>query len=471
MKKGGTTAKFLCTILAITLVLSFAPLTAAEAAGSFSDISQNDYYYTEVTAMYSQGVINGYGDGTFLPKNPVKNAEALKLVCSTAGVGYAGYSGKNSPWYSDVWAWAKDKNIVSPKTDPNANATREQLCEYIVAVYKLEAGASSKVFSDTDSEAAGLLYGYGIIKGIPNGDGTVSFGGEQNVKRCDTCIMLYRLSTKIPRPDWAETFAVDLSHYKVSKPTSFDSFNDYVKAWDYMLVNAVFEDTFTADFTCTEAQLNKIMDDIETAYYYAMFDYLEYASFLSQCSYGVTYLKEGTNCSDIEFTLNLSNSDGLTQSQIKSQIGAFNSTCAKIVTSLYETGQLKKSMTDKEKAHVLYIYTAYHTKYDESYTYYTGYDAAVRGTAVCMGYTAMYNYICNLAGVKMESMTGYVDGEGHAWSRIYSGGTYYNIDVTWADPVPDQPNYCDEKWFWVTDSYLKTCEDPRTFDIETLVHG
>ena len=43
-------------------------------------------------------------------------------------------------------------------------------------------------------------------------------------------------------------------------------------------------------------------------------------------------------------------------------------------------------------------------KYDNSCRYYNGYDAAVLGTAVCQGYTSMYNCLCNLAGVRMECM-------------------------------------------------------------------
>ena len=61
-----------------------------------------------------------------------------------------------------------------------------------------------------------------------------------------------------------------------------------------------------------------------------------------------------------------------------------------------------------------------------------------------------------------------VDGGGHAWSRIYQNGTYYNVDSTWGDPVPDKAGYCDEDWFWVSDNYLKTCDDPRTFDIDSM---
>lgn len=472
MNRGRTLKKLLCTILATALILGFAPFTTAEAAAAFSDVSETDYYYTQVIAMYEQGVITGYGDGTFLPQNFVKNSEALKLVCSMAGVAYAGYSGKTDPWYSDVFAWAKDKGIISASTDPNAYATREQICAYIVAVYNLPTATDTDAFSDTDSDNANVLYDYGVIKGISNGDGTVSFGGAQSVKRCDTCIMLFRLSEKVAKPVWTETFSVDRSHYSVSRPSTFTAYSDYVEAWNYMLVNVDFGETFQANITCTKAQLKEMMSDVQNAFYFSMFDYMEYASFLNLWAVGVSYyIDSAGNCMNPKFTLSLSNGKGMSQSEVTNEVAEYSSTCESIVTSLYKDGSLKSGMTDKEKAHVLYVYTAYHTKYDTSYSYYTGYDAAVRGVAVCQGYTAMYTYLCNLAGVRMESMTGDVDGTGHAWSRIYSGGAWYNIDTTWSDPVPDRAKYCDDTWFWVTDSYLKTCSDPRTFDIDTLVYG
>ncbi len=473
MQKSNTISKLLCIIIAVSFIASVAPISNAYAVASpFTDVSYTSDYYTEVTAMSGQGVINGYDDGTFRPENSVTHAEAIKLVCAMAGISYSGYSGKADPWYSDVIAWAKDNGIASSDINPEKAATREQICGYIIAAFKLTASTSTNAFSDTSSKAANVLYDYGVIKGIPNADDTVSFGGTQNVKRCDTCIMLYRLSQKVSKPDWSSSFSLNKSHYSVTKPTAFASFANYVDAWNYMLVNADTEESFQVKLTCTEAELDKLVDTIQNAYYFAMFDYLEYASFLNKWEVGVNYtIDRNRKCSNPTFKLTLSNSEALSKSEVLSEISSFNTTCSQIVTSLYNDGSLKNSMSAKEKAHVLYVYMACHTKYDTSYKFYNGYDAAVRGTAVCQGYTAMYNYLCNLAGVRMEGMTGKIGDVGHAWSRICVDGVWYNIDTTWSDPVPDRANYCDEDWFWVTDSDLKTGSDSRTFDSDTLVYG
>ncbi|MGI5984482.1 MAG: hypothetical protein GXY01_04195 [Clostridiales bacterium] len=473
MHKEKTITRFICLLITFSLVFGFLPFTGADAAKSpFSDVSEENYFYTEVSKMHEQGVVDGYGNGTFLPQNPVKHSEAIKLVCSMAGVDYAGYSGKTDPWYSDVVTWARDKGIMPSGTDPNSYATREEICKYITGVYKLNTGkTNTDAFSDTDSDVANTLYDYGIIEGIPNGDGTVSFGGAQNVKRCDTCIMLYRLSEKADKPDWTKAFALDRSHYAAPRPSSFKSYYDYADAWRYMLANVIFTDSFQVNMTCTRDELQKIMEDIQNSFYLAMFDYMEYYSFLNQWEVKANYgIDSGGRCVNPKFTLVLSNGFGIPNSDVLRQIDQFNTVCGQIVTRLYEQGKLKTNMSVKDKALVLYKYMAYNTKYDTNYRYYNGYDAAVRGTAVCQGYTAMYNYLCNLAGVPMRGMTGTAGGAGHAWSRIYYGGSWYNVDATWGDPIPDRQNYCDETWFWVTDSFLKSGSKPRTFDSDTLVY-
>lgn len=471
MKKEKWRRRLLCMSLIAALTLEGGGLCSARAASvSFTDVAETDYFYPELSEMVGQGLVSGIGDGRFLPQNPVKSAEALKLICGMAGVDYAGYSDKTDPWYAAVLAWAQSSGVVAAETDPNAFATREEVCRYIVSIYRLRAETATDAFTDTDSEAANVLLDLGVLKGVPNGDGTVSFLGAQPLKRCDACILLSRLSRAVSKPDWSAVFVPNKSHYTVSKPTAFNSFSDYVEAWCYMLVNQDFGEVFTATgVRCTKAELGKMLESVQTAFYYAMFDYMEFASFLNQWQVGASYsLDSAGNCVNPRFSLSLSNGSGLTQSTVSGRIAAFKAACEEIMSGLYQSGALKNNMTVKEKARAILLYTTYNTKFDTTNSAYTGYDAAVRKTAVCQGYTAMYNYLCNLAGVRMECMTGTVDGVGHAWSRVYLGGVWYNVDTTWCDPVPDRAGYCDERWFWVTDSFLKTGSDARSFDGDVL---
>lgn len=46
----------------------------------FADISRTDWYYSYVVQAYMDGVVQGYQDGSFKPGNNITLAEALKIV-------------------------------------------------------------------------------------------------------------------------------------------------------------------------------------------------------------------------------------------------------------------------------------------------------------------------------------------------------------------------------------------------------
>lgn len=299
-----------------------------------------------------------------------------------------------------------------------------------------------------------------------------SFGGEENIKRSDTCIILRCPDETGDTVTPAPAVQLDYSHYFVTRPEKLNTYDDFTNAWRWMLVNVSFEQEFASDITCKKDEVHRLMEKILESYNYAMYDYMEYSSFLREWSVNVNYCVDGSgNCCDFLLTLSLKNADGIPNIDIVHQISEFESACASIVTSLYESGELNTEMTSKEKAHVLYAYTALNTEYDTSCTKYTGYDAVVGHKAVCQGYVGMYNYLCNLAGVPMRGMTGIAGGKNHAWSRISDGGVLYNIDITWADPVPDLPGCWINDWFWLTDAQAKSGSDPKTFDIDSLGYG
>ncbi|NLV86766.1 MAG: hypothetical protein GX025_06075 [Clostridiales bacterium] len=387
--KQKSASKLLCSLIVALLLFSFFPASMASAANSpFSDVNDRDYYASEVFSMYNQGIINSYGDGRFLLENSIKNSEAIKLVLSVAGINYAGYTGKTSPWYSDCMEWAYSSGIAHRENDPNP----------------------------------------------------------------------YTL--------------LDYSHYIVARPEKLNTYDDFVNAWCWMLVNSSFNESFRSDITCHVSEIEYIIDKVVESFNYALFEYMDYSSFFNSWSVRANYSINNKNqYHNINFTLSLENAQGIPNSTIAWQIPAFENTCADIVASLYKSGELHPSMSIKEKAYALYVYTALLLEYDTSYTNYTGYDAAVSNIAVCQGYTAMYNYLCNLAGVPMRGMIGDVGVERHAWSRIYDGGVWYNVDTTWADPIPNTMGYWDDYWFWLTDDEIKYGPDPRTFDIDCLGYG
>lgn len=64
------------------------------------------------------------------------------------------------------------------------------------------------------------------------------------------------------------------------------------------------------------------------------------------------------------------------------------------------------------------------------------YSALVNRASVCAGYSRAAQYLLQRMGVECIYVTGTVPGQGaHAWNIVNCGGQYYQLDVTFGDPV------------------------------------
>lgn len=104
---------------------------------------------------------------------------------------------------------------------------------------------------------------------------------------------------------------------------------------------------------------------------------------------------------------------------------------------------VEQGMNDLQKAIVLHDYLAVNCEYDyenlnantlpaESFNIY---GVFVKRTAVCQGYALAYKYLLNQVGIECHMVTS--DAMNHAWNLIKLDGQYYQVDVTWDDPVWD----------------------------------
>lgn len=63
------------------------------------------------------------------------------------------------------------------------------------------------------------------------------------------------------------------------------------------------------------------------------------------------------------------------------------------------------------------------------------------GVGQCQAYSEMFVCLCLLSGVQAEVITGHstfgYNEVGHAWNLAKIGSSWYHVDVTWDDPVPD----------------------------------
>lgn len=65
-----------------------------------------------------------------------------------------------------------------------------------------------------------------------------------------------------------------------------------------------------------------------------------------------------------------------------------------------------------------------------------------QGNIQCAGYAKAIQYLCDKAGITCMVVTGETaEGQSHAWNVVDIDGKWYNLDVTWDDPILSTPNY------------------------------
>lgn len=65
------------------------------------------------------------------------------------------------------------------------------------------------------------------------------------------------------------------------------------------------------------------------------------------------------------------------------------------------------------------------------------YGALINKRAICMGYTTTFQMFMDMLGVESIIVRGEAEDEEHAWNMVHVGESWYHVDCTWDDYVPD----------------------------------
>jgi len=85
------------------------------------------------------------------------------------------------------------------------------------------------------------------------------------------------------------------------------------------------------------------------------------------------------------------------------------------------------------------------------------YGVFVEGRAVCQGYCAAFNMLCEYAGIKSIAVNGKSaqNDLDHLWNAVIVNDEIFYIDTTFDDPIPDQPGVPSRDFLYVTESALR----------------
>ncbi len=134
--------------------------------------------------------------------------------------------------------------------------------------------------------------------------------------------------------------------------------------------------------------------------------------------------------------------------------------------------KLTEDMSTYKKIRTIHDSIIKNTVYDlDSKTNDTVYGALVKNKAKCDGYAKTFTYICGQAGIRTVTVIGddvnNKDDTLHMWNKVYYNKKWYNVDVTWDDPISNVKNNLQYDYFMVSDKSLAGShkEDNLSFEV------
>lgn len=169
----------------------------------FGDMSGYEWADEAVTYLAANKIINGDGNGNFMPDMNITREEFCKIAVNTfcadaEKVGIDFLDVKDGEWYAEFVKKAYGKGLMKGVSDNEfgvgANITREDICVIVFRALNLEPVKNSEfVFGDDDQisdyakDAVYALKNYNIINGISDDE----FGAKLFATRAEAAKIIY----------------------------------------------------------------------------------------------------------------------------------------------------------------------------------------------------------------------------------------------------------------------------------------
>lgn len=222
----------ICTILCVSLIF------AAQAA-SFKDLTTEHWAYKNIMDLSSEGVINGYSDGTFRPEAQVTRAEFVKLIGTT--------NERKSGDFADLpkthWAY---EYVMNSGVDmdrrnfrPDENITRAEVLDILWNRYGEKTDIMVPgIISDQheDKDAVTWAYSYGLMIG----DDGMNLRLADDLSRAEAVTLILR------------SRSMDTSNQKLLADNVADNL-----LGDMFNSTKVFDSEYSKDATMTVGELSR----------------------------------------------------------------------------------------------------------------------------------------------------------------------------------------------------------------------
>lgn len=200
--------RFFSLILALSLLLSCLPAVGAEESLPFSDVSSDDWYYESVAYVYEQGLMDGVSSDSFMPQALTSRAMVITVLFraegepAERGLGFTDVP--DGLWYTDAIRWAQGIGLALGYGDgtflPDQPMSRQEMVTvfFRYAQYKglpLAENADLEQFTDYAQIAAYAkdALNWAVAVGLVNGVSRELLLPEGNSDRGQLAAVLARL--------------------------------------------------------------------------------------------------------------------------------------------------------------------------------------------------------------------------------------------------------------------------------------
>ena len=416
-------------------VCLWAAMLTVGASAAFSDVDPNTWFYADVTALHEAGIIDGYPDGSFRPGEAVNYAEAMKMILGAAG--YVIEQAADGPWYAPYLEYAvacgiSDADVGIAPGDP---ITRDRAAELIVRAMglPLDVDTVTRPFADSANVYAITLHGAGIIRGEMSG-GLFYYRGERTLNRAELATIVVRMMRVVEqKPEAAEVHP--LLPDGCTLPEAPRTVEDFVHMLIYLSVSGIDEQTFIYRGVDVDTVKNEYLPNLTVAYPIATDLCRESVVYYHYYNINLAYAKNY-----VAMTVKLRGRD-YTAEECRAMFDFTLLEAERAVREIKAALPTESAAPETDYARACLDWVVTHCRYASTDGMIDQYAYSVfrDGASVCSGYTAAYNLLLKLGGIKCMSMTGYATTDGgraaHAWTIAELDGTRVWIDATWCDPV------------------------------------
>ncbi len=229
MKK--TVKRFILLFAAFALAIQIPVATAR--AQTFSDVSGNEWFASDITKLSQLGIIKGYPDGSFRPNSNLTRGEFIKMVAMIAEI-WSDKKPTGKHWAESEWNALKDAGIIDISTGYNSEGnlfactsasldtpiSRYEMAYIINGVLYSAFYEKQMELKSADDSFANYISDYNSMdkayqgpveqvfsKGILTGYADSSFVGGNALTRAEAASVIVRLAWSSQRK--AQAFAVE----------------------------------------------------------------------------------------------------------------------------------------------------------------------------------------------------------------------------------------------------------------------